>query len=177
MREVISNRFKTHGMSGKSAYTTYYNMFARVTDINNIQYTDYGGRGIRICERWLESFENFIADMGDKPTSNHTLERVDVNGNYCPENCVWIEKEFQARNQRKRKDNDSGIVGVHKARKGKFEYWTAQWNDMNSKRCGKQFNITTHGDELAFFMACEYREQQIALLNLQGAGYSATHGT
>jgi hypothetical protein len=60
---------------------------------------DYGGRGITICERW-NSFQNFIADMGRKPTSKHTLDRKDVNGNYELENCHWATRKEQGRNIR-----------------------------------------------------------------------------
>lgn len=63
-------------------------------------YKYYGGRGIKVCDRWLESFENFLEDMGEKPTPNHTLERVDFNGDYCKMNCVWIEAEKQQTNTR-----------------------------------------------------------------------------
>ena len=175
-RETTSKVFKTHGKTRQSIYHTYNNMLARILDKGNIGYENYGGRGIKVCDRRLESFENFLEDMGEKPSSLHTLERVNVNGNYCPENCIWIERQYQGRNQRQRKDNSSGTVGVHKQLKGKYEYWTAQWNNLSKKRCGKQFNCATYGEELAFFMACEYREQQINLLNLQGAGYTEGHG-
>lgn len=58
----------------------------------------YGGRGIKVCERWQKSFENFIADMGTRPSPKHTIERVDVNGDYEPSNCKWIPKSEQSEN-------------------------------------------------------------------------------
>src|SRR5690606_25089373 len=76
------------------------------------QYENYGGRGISVCDRWVESFENFLEDMGECPVGL-TLERIDVNGNYEPSNCKWENRANQNYNQRKRKDNTSGRVGVY----------------------------------------------------------------
>lgn len=79
-------------------YVCYHAMKQRCYNPNVKAYYRYGGRGIIVCDRWLESFENFLEDMGLKPTTNHTLERVDFDGNYCKENCVWVEAEKQQTN-------------------------------------------------------------------------------
>ncbi|WP_284335421.1 hypothetical protein [Comamonas sp. NoAH] len=63
------------------------------------EYANYGGRGIKVCDRWNESFENFLADMGERP-AGHTIERKDTNGHYEPLNCVWATMEQQQRNRR-----------------------------------------------------------------------------
>lgn len=82
------------------AYGSWASMKQRCENENNAQFNDYGGRGITICERW-KSFENFLADMGDRP-EGMSLDRVDPNGNYEPGNCKWSTRSEQAINKRKR---------------------------------------------------------------------------
>lgn len=90
---------RTHGRAGTRAYRIWARMKARTTNPNSTDYAYYMGRGISVCERWL-TFENFLADMGD-PGPEQTLERVDRDGNYCPENCMWVDRKTQARNTRR----------------------------------------------------------------------------
>jgi hypothetical protein len=75
-------------------------MKARCSNPNTKYYKDYGGRGIQVCERWIHSFENFLEDMGEKPSPNHSMDRVDNNGNYEPSNCRWATAKEQASNTR-----------------------------------------------------------------------------
>ena len=75
-------------------------MLGRCSDPNDASYLNYGGRGIKVCERWIASVENFITDMGMRPSPDHTLERVDNDGNYEPGNCRWATWSEQMRNTR-----------------------------------------------------------------------------
>lgn len=89
-----------NGGKRSSEYMAWLNMIKRCTSPINVAYMNYGGRGILICEEWLNSFEAFLTDMGKKPSSKHSLDRIDNNGNYEAINCRWAVKKTQARNQR-----------------------------------------------------------------------------
>jgi hypothetical protein len=100
-----ATRGLTHGHAREKAKTpTYYSwraMFARCTNPNHKKYDNYGGRGIKICDRWKE-FTNFLNDLGERPPGT-TLDRIDSNGNYEPGNCRWATQEQQVANRRKRR--------------------------------------------------------------------------
>lgn len=89
----------THGMSRTATYYSWRGILKRCCDENHDQYANYGGRGIRVCERWLK-FENFFADMGEKPTGKSLDRYPDYNGNYEPGNCRWATQTQQIRNKR-----------------------------------------------------------------------------
>ncbi len=80
---------KGHGTS--STYSSWASMKQRCLNLNDHNYSRYGGRGIRVCERWLESFENFLEDMGEKPEGKYiALDRINPDGNYEKDNCQWL---------------------------------------------------------------------------------------
>lgn len=97
--EFASARLATHGLSKTPEYETWGRLRQRCTNPKHPDYPDYGGRGIRVCERW-DSFENFLADMGPRPSRRYSIDRKDVNGDYAPENCRWATIRQQSRNKR-----------------------------------------------------------------------------
>lgn len=99
-RELLQAEKTTHGGHGTPEYATWKSMKDRCFNPGATSFPHYGARGITVCDRWRDSFANFLADMGKKPTPQHSIERNDVNGNYEPSNCRWATNMEQHRNTR-----------------------------------------------------------------------------
>lgn len=110
--------YRTHGLSRTPTHNTWVNMIQRCTNPNHTFFAEYGGRGISVCARWRDSFAAFLADMGERPEGT-TLDRIDNNGHYEPQNCRWATPTTQVRNSRR---SDLGFVAVclirHMRRRG-----------------------------------------------------------
>ena len=121
-KEKAGNLNRTHGLSKTKIYNSWRGMKERCINPNHSSFEIYGGRGITFDKKW-NTFEGFYEDMGDSYQEGFELDRIDVNGNYCKENCRWSDQSEQCYNQRKRKDNSSGRTGVNWHVKN--QKWTA----------------------------------------------------
>lgn len=93
---------KTHAMSKTAIYGIWGDMLYKCNTNTSPVYDNYGGRGIKVCDEW-HNFDAFFSDMGDRPSKEHSIERVNVDGDYCKTNCVWATPKDQARNRRNSK--------------------------------------------------------------------------
>ena len=116
--EVASSGNSTHGMSGSPTFIVWCGIKRRCSDRNAQAYYYYGGRGIRVCDRWRVSFEAFLEDMGERPSRRHWIDRIDNDGHYEPGNCQWATVVQQARNRR------SNVMLVHDGQSRCLSEWS-----------------------------------------------------
>ncbi len=129
--EMLAKYRTRHGQCPRSGripeYQIWDAMIQRCTNPNQSQYQDYGGRGIKVCERWLQ-FENFFSDMGLRPSGEHSIDRFpDNDGNYEPSNCRWGTQEQQSRNRR------SNVWIEHVGRRMILEDWAKELQTYSSQ--------------------------------------------
>lgn len=174
MREVIGQVNRSHGLTETFMYRCWRAIKTRCYNKNIPEYERYGGRGIVMAEEWIDDFTCFYKHIGDPPNDGqaYSIDRIDHSGDYVPGNVRWATATEQARNRGRRSDNTTGYTGVSLSG-GRF---TACWKDINGNNRSKSFSIEKYGEELALFAASEYRDKQIMLLNIHGAGYSENHG-
>ena len=142
-RESVIGRSTTHGGASSPEYRVWAALKDRCLNPKDKGYYRYGGRGISVCEDWKTSFACFLADMGPRPSSEHSIERVDNSKGYSPSNCVWATATRQTRNTRARVTNRFGIKGVALTKSG-------NWH-VNISVPLKRLNLGTFKD---FFEAC-----------------------
>lgn len=129
--QAISQAQRAHGMTKTPTYRSWVSMRRRCNEPTHDQYKYYGGAGIKVCERWQHSFENFLADMGERP-EGMTLDRIDPTGDYEPSNCRWATQKEQMNNT---------------SRSVKFEGKSlTEWsNELNIKYATLSYRLRTHG--------------------------------
>lgn len=126
---------RTHGMSSSRIYKNYHNMKARCYNPTHVKYPIYGAKGIKICDEWLgeNGFTNFYnwavlnGYSGDK-----TIDRIDVDGNYEPSNCRWVDASIQGYNRHIQSNNSTGYKGVSKMKNGRFRAYIKKNNKQIS---------------------------------------------
>ena len=155
-KELVSQRSYKHGHKCRNkpskTYIVWYNMIQRCNNPDNKHYKNYGGRGIKVYQRWLR-FENFLEDMGEQ-LKGLTLDRIDNNGDYCPENCQWSTRTEQQRN--KRTNRLITINGITKCLIGWCEYYGLKYQTV----CNRLWRGWTPEEALEIVPRCRKTKEK-----------------
>jgi hypothetical protein len=129
---IRSEARKTHGLSYSNYQYILNGIIERCYNTNHISYSNYGGKGIIVCDRWLNDNKliNFLEDMGERPSNNHTIDRINNNGNYEPNNCRWATKQIQNQNYSQNVLTELDV---------KFILWEHQINKLKPARVITKF--------------------------------------
>lgn len=133
-------------------YNSWKAMCRRCCSPEADAYPYYGGRGVKVCAEWRESFSVFLTDMGPRPSVDHSLDRIDVNGDYTPDNCRWADRQTQMRNTRTHHTNTSGRRGVSETPSGTWHAYI--YSGQRKIRLGTH---PTRGEAAAMRAAAEQR--------------------
>lgn len=162
----------THKMSNERIYRIWYDMRRRCNSENRKCFSNYGGRGITYDPTW-NSFEVFYRDMGETYSETSSLERKDVNENYCKENCEWIELKDQSLNKRKYKSNTVGVAGITRGAKNGIPYLRARvQNPETGKRISKTMFTSVYAEDYILKILNDWLKQK-----RKEFGYKESHGT
>jgi hypothetical protein len=137
-KEKLKQSVITHGERHSSTYNTWCSMKGRCYTSSNTSYNRYGARGIAVCDRWKDSFENFLEDMGHRPSPKHCLDRIDNDGPYSPDNCRWVTYTENNRNRR-----DSRILPL-----GEESMTMAAWGERLDISVVTIFNRLERGESI-----------------------------
>lgn len=168
-RSIASTK---HGMGRSRQGDIYRHIKQRCDNPKCTAYPKYGARGITYCDKW-KTFEGFWEDMQEGYAANLSIDRIDVNGNYCKENCRWATRSQQQQNKRKSVANKTGVTGVSLYRNS----FVAGFYMPDGSTRHKSFSIRKIGREVALDSAKKWREEGLAyLVEVEGQHYTPQHG-
>ena len=124
----------THRKTGTPEYLAWINIKRRCYNAANASYPAYGGRGIVMCDRWKDDFMAFLADMGERPSDQHSIDRIDVNGNYEPSNCRWAIDATQRNNKR------NNVMLTHQGKTQTLAQWAKELG-INMDTLWRRINV------------------------------------